>query len=42
MSHAIAYPLAAGLSALTDLQRAFFGYLADYQGATREGYERLA
>ena len=40
MSHAIAYPLASGLATLTDLERAFFGYLADYKGGTRDGYER--
>lgn len=39
MTHAIALPPAAHLAALTDLQRIYFGYLADYEGQTRAGYE---
>lgn len=39
MQHAIAIPLAAGLSALTDLERVYFGFLADYEGKTRAAYE---
>ena len=40
MTHAIALPLPSALAALTDLQRVAFGFLADYKGATRAGYER--
>lgn len=39
MSHAIAIPLAAGLSNLTEVQRVYFGFLADYEGKTRDAYE---
>lgn len=39
VTHAIALPPAAHLAALTDLQRVYFGYLADYEGNTRAGYE---
>lgn len=39
MTHAIALPPAAGLAALTDLQRVYFGYLADYGPRTRKAYE---
>lgn len=39
MTHAIAMPTPAGLSTLTDLERVYFGYLADYEGSTRTGYE---
>lgn len=37
--HAIALPPAAHLASLTDLERCYFGYLADYDGNTRAGYE---
>lgn len=40
MTHAIAFPLATGLSTLTDLERVYFGYLADYEGNTRAAYEQ--
>lgn len=39
MTHAIALPLPSALAALTDLQRVAFGYLADYEGKTRQAYE---
>ncbi len=39
MSHVIALPPAGGLATLTDLQRVYFGFLADYEGKTRAGYE---
>lgn len=39
MTHAIATPPPAHLSTLTNLQRVFFGFLADYEGATRDLYE---
>lgn len=39
MHHAIALPTAAGLSTLTDLERVYFGFLADYEGKTRSAYE---
>lgn len=39
MHHAIAMPAPAGLSALTDLDRVCFGFLADYEGSTRDHYQ---
>lgn len=39
MTHVIPIPLAGGLSALSDLERVYFGFLADYEGKTRDAYE---
>ena len=39
MSHAIATLLPSALAALSDLERVYFGYLADYEGKTRAAYE---
>lgn len=37
--HAIAIPTPAGIATLTDLERVYFGYLADYGPKTRKAYE---